>query len=309
MKKVLELRKNMLENLEKKQDDTKYIIYVSSESIGYSDAVHFYDVLRKIGTYKRIYLIIGSLGGDPDAAYKIVSLLRHYCDELIAIVPFLAKSAATLITLGADEIQMGPISELGPIDPQIRYSKDNGYGPAQSVNDCVEFVADKIKNADDPELLHMLLYPIIDKLDPLIIGQLERSVKAAKQYALSLLTSGMLNDDEEKARDIVQQLSEGYYSHGYVIDRIEARDMGLSVKFIDDNYWDIIWQLYYTYHLEMVNAVADEEIFRVVETTETLQKEIEDMELEDFIDSLDIDDDIDDMDDLDMEDLSEEDDE
>jgi len=119
----------------------------------------------------------------------------------------------------------------------------------------------------------------------------------------------MLNDDEEKARDIVQQLSEGYYSHGYVIDRIEARDMGLSVKFIDDNYWDIIWQLYYTYHLEMVNAVADEEIFRVVETTETLQKEIEDMELEDFIDSLDIDDDIDDMDDLDMEDLSEEDDE
>jgi ClpP class serine protease len=39
--------------------------------------------------------------------------------KLRVIVPNIAKSAATLFALGADEILMGYLSELGPIDPQV----------------------------------------------------------------------------------------------------------------------------------------------------------------------------------------------
>ena len=41
------------------------------------------------------------------------------CDELTVIVPDMAKSAATLLSLGAHHIMMGPASDLGPIDPQL----------------------------------------------------------------------------------------------------------------------------------------------------------------------------------------------
>ena len=41
------------------------------------------------------------------------------------MVPNMAKSAGTLIALGADRIVMGYCSELGPIDPQIRIVVSN----------------------------------------------------------------------------------------------------------------------------------------------------------------------------------------
>jgi len=34
-------------------------------------------------------------------------------------VPRHAKSAATMIALGADQVHMGLLSELGPVDPQV----------------------------------------------------------------------------------------------------------------------------------------------------------------------------------------------
>src|SRR5271167_3754909 len=40
--------------------------------------------------------------------------------KLRVIVPNIAKSAATVLALGADQIVMGYCSELGPIDPQVQ---------------------------------------------------------------------------------------------------------------------------------------------------------------------------------------------
>src|SRR5512138_402966 len=36
-----------------------------------------------------------------------------------AVVPLQAKSAATLFCLGCDEIVLGPLGELGPLDAQV----------------------------------------------------------------------------------------------------------------------------------------------------------------------------------------------
>ena len=46
--------------------------------------------------------------------------------RLRMIVPDLAKSAATLMVLGADSILMSDTSELGPIDPQVVLADGNG---------------------------------------------------------------------------------------------------------------------------------------------------------------------------------------
>ena len=42
------------------------------------------------------------------------------------MVPRMAKSAATMICLGANEIIMSSTSELGPIDPQILIRDEQG---------------------------------------------------------------------------------------------------------------------------------------------------------------------------------------
>ena len=78
--------------------------------------VPLYKQLCSIGKTERIDLFLNSYGGAVDTPYKIVNLIREFCDNFSVIIPFVAKSAATMVAIGADEIVMGPISELGPID-------------------------------------------------------------------------------------------------------------------------------------------------------------------------------------------------
>ena len=69
---------------------------------------------------KPILLILYSLGGSIEAGYLISKTCKRLSNgKFVVAVPRKAKSAATLLSLGADEIHMGLMSELGPIDPQI----------------------------------------------------------------------------------------------------------------------------------------------------------------------------------------------
>ena len=59
-------------------------------------------------------------GGLALAAEKIVKVCRTYSgDDFEVLVPKAAKSAATMIAMGARRILMEPTAELGPIDPQV----------------------------------------------------------------------------------------------------------------------------------------------------------------------------------------------
>ena len=71
-----------------------------------------------------IDLWLESPGGDAHVSYKIALLLRSYTPKLRVIVPDYAKSAATLLSLAADEIYMARAAELGPLDAQIGYEKE-----------------------------------------------------------------------------------------------------------------------------------------------------------------------------------------
>ena len=79
-----------------------------------------YAAASAIGEGKKdILLIIHSRGGSIEPAYLISKTLKRFAaKKFVVAVPRRAKSAATLICLGADEIHMGMISQLGPIDPQ-----------------------------------------------------------------------------------------------------------------------------------------------------------------------------------------------
>ena len=89
---------------------------------------------------RNILLIIHSSGGRIEPAYLISKCCKEYSDKFVVSVPRKAKSAATLISLGADEIHMGIMSELGPIDPQF------GGLPALGLSSAVEYLAGLCKS-------------------------------------------------------------------------------------------------------------------------------------------------------------------
>ena len=66
-----------------------------------------------------IALVVDSGGGSAKCAYQIAKYLRKTCGGFTAVVPEWAKSAATLLVLGADHVILGRNAELGPLDVQI----------------------------------------------------------------------------------------------------------------------------------------------------------------------------------------------
>lgn len=103
----------------------KLICYVANPghplgSIMSHDILLFEDLLRTTGNSEKVYLLINSPGGDPNTAEKMIVMCRErFPSEFNVIVPNFAKSAATMLALGADKICMGYLAELGPIDPQL----------------------------------------------------------------------------------------------------------------------------------------------------------------------------------------------
>ena len=190
-----------------------------------------------------------------DIPYKIVNLIREFCDQFSVIIPFVAKSAATMIAIGADEIIMGPTSELGPIDPLVKHPKyEDMWIPVQSIRMCIDFMEEKLAQSTNPEMTTSLLYPILDKLDPWIIGDYEKSIKASYQYAETLLEKNMFKKNREKAKSLTRIMTEKYFSHGYCINRKEAIDeLGLNVVQANGAMWNIIWALYLAYDDYMQN--------------------------------------------------------
>ena len=87
------------------------------------DDLEFYMQMH-INEYRNndVCVILHTSGGDADAAYHIGKRLQGIVSKdhkLIFIIPRFAKSAGILLACSGDEIHVTPITELGPVDPQI----------------------------------------------------------------------------------------------------------------------------------------------------------------------------------------------
>ena len=104
---------------------TKVLAYATSDRAGMETTIAldcvdlFVDLLDKIGPTKKISLILHADGGQSLAAWRIVNLIRTFCDELEVLIPMKALSAGTLISIGADRLVMTKQAALGPIDPSV----------------------------------------------------------------------------------------------------------------------------------------------------------------------------------------------
>ena len=195
-------------------------------SMHISDIPNIEAVLNSITGAEQINLLIHSPGGDGTITEKIVDICRAHLTganrKLRVIVPNIAKSAATILALGTDEIIMGYTSELGPIDPQVPVN----------VHDAVGFCVRFCRNCrSDKKGLNI---PFTDEM--------ENQIGFAKKTAITLLNKCMLapvhkepTTRKKNAEAIAQKLlsKELFPVHGHYINGQVAKDMGLQVELLD----------------------------------------------------------------------------
>lgn len=194
-----------------------------------------------------LVVVLDSSGGDIHSAYIIIKLLRKCCSKLTVVIPRWAKSAATLIRLAADEIAMTEVAEMGPLDPQVRepgaaYSRAvlDEYMALSALRQDTLATLDLVMpliwtrtGIDLRELLEpitrfvaQLMAPVYNQIDPKTHGSHMRTMNISKDYAQRVLKRwGRMTD--ERAKDVAQQIVEGYPCHAFVIDLMEVRSLGL----------------------------------------------------------------------------------
>ncbi len=204
---------------------------------------------------KEIDFLIISNGGDPITSLRIIGLLRERFEKITVLLPYVAYSAATILSLGADEIIMHPFSNLGPVDPQLTVQRQNERGQqerlqfsSEDLRNFIDFIKTDVGISDQQHLVSAIT-PLIRDVGSLPIG----SAKRGQQLSLTL-SEKMLNthiSDENKAKAISKALNTSYYHHGYAVSRKEALGMGLSIVEPEPKLEALMWKLWLNFSTEM----------------------------------------------------------
>lgn len=244
------------------------VAHIAREAITSTDVPILGSVLRSVGDVDVLNLILQSPGGEGTCVEKVVSLCRAQCKKFRVIIPNEAKSAATMIALGADEIVMGPCSELGPIDAQIPVIS-NGLFRYISAQSFIDAKLSLLKQYEDAAQANKDTKPILQmiaSLDVPFIEECQRMMDFGRDVVEKLLAKHMfkrmrIKDRTEKAKAVVETLSSVklFKVHGRLIDGNTARSqLGLNVRLLakDDGFWVKIWEYYNRAEIAMSNIAS-----------------------------------------------------
>lgn len=194
----------------------------------------------------RAIIVLSTPGGDPHAGFRIARALQHEYGTFDALVPRFCKSAGTLIVVGAARLFLDDMSELGPLDIQVKKNdelvgRNSGLDIIQAVNYLqnqamlafsqylIELTTNaglstKVASEISSNLTIGLFEPIAGQIDPMRLAEMQRAMEIAFQYGYRLAEkSGNLRANG------LPDLVSAYPSHGFVIDRKEAKKLFINV--------------------------------------------------------------------------------
>lgn len=247
-------RRSLIQALEARRE-SRIIVYVTGDRPGLetqisAEAVElFVDHLDAIWPAKKISLFLYTRGGDTAAAWRLINLLRTFCDELEVIVPSLAMSAGTLISLGANTIVMTKQAALGPIDPSLNNplnpiipgSNQRAPVSVEAVQGFLDIAKSEMKLTDQ-SALSSVLSQLSTQIHPLVLGQIFRSRTQIRDLAIRLLAHQAL--EQEQIEKVVSFLCSDSGSHDHTLNRREARELGLRIENPCQDFYKEIQALY-----------------------------------------------------------------
>jgi hypothetical protein len=234
--------------------------------VGGIDRPHDDRFIERVKNFRRrtnVILLLTTLGGDPNAAYRIARCLQSEYETVpqneggggeipskgifYLYVDSRCKSAGTILALGANTIFMSDYAELGPIDVQLRKGDEVGersssLTPMHAIEslrdlsikyfeDCFKelrfnqdlLFATKAASEIASKMSTVLFGTIFSQIDPMRVAEFDRAMRIASEYGQRLGRENLLDGG-------LNRLVAAYPTHGFVIDRTEAREIFRSVE-------------------------------------------------------------------------------
>lgn len=239
---------------------SKLLVFITGDKPGMETQIspemqeYFVDHLDKFNLPKKISVYLYTRGGDTMAAWGLINLIKQFCDEYEVIVPSKARSAGTLICLGAKQVIMTKQATLGPIDPTLN-SPLNPQNPTfpqnpqarvpvsvESIKGYFEYAKKELDIKSENDLANIFM-GLSQQVHPVVIGNVFRSRSQIQMLANNLLSNHF--EDKKKIKEIISFLCSDSGSHDYPIYRREARNsLGLNIETPSMEFYGTIKKIY-----------------------------------------------------------------
>ena len=196
-----------------------------------------------------LHLMLDTPGGDGEIAVRMARSMQARCENLTVIVPDRAKSAGTLLAMGAHKILMGPTSDLGPVDPQLQIPDTHYWVAAKDLLAAVDSALEQVHNQPHS---YPLLASLLGDVNFLMYQQAQSAIEHADDLIKSAILSSHPDYEEKELEMLVEKLSNSFITapkvHGAMFGVKEAAAAGLPVSLPSSKeQWETIWRLWTKY--------------------------------------------------------------
>lgn len=167
-------------------------------------------------------------------------------------------SSGTILALGADEIQMGPLAFLTPIDTSLIHE----LSPINEIRNNRVYVSRdemmrvvRLWNENAKEHHGNPFTDLFSHIHPLVFGAIDRSNSLSVKICDEVLSYHI--DSAERRDEIANALNNGFPSHSYPITERTARRLGLNVVDLDPDVNQLLLDLNECYSEMAQNAITD----------------------------------------------------
>lgn len=268
-------RNALLASIEKARNSS-LIAYVLHDNamIGDDGIPQLYDKLHALGKRDRIDLLLSARGGVSEVCWRVLTIIREYCNHLGVIVGTRLQGAGALLALGADEIVMGPLSELGGVEavrkhPLAPHDETDQPLPLSlsEIKSLLGFLAEasageaaqkaKAQAGASRPLSPELLSTLFEYVHPLVIAHLQQTDTLSREVTRKALLMHMSAEDEAQIARLVELFNGGFHSPMYTAGRAELIETGLPVTEANGELWSQIWGLLQLYNATIYNDRPD----------------------------------------------------
>lgn len=209
----------------------------------------FQELLGDCDSDKGLDVLLASPGGSGEMALRMVQSMQSQCKGVRVIVPDMAKSAATVLCLGADEIIMGPAGDLGPIDPQM-ILQSRFMVSAKELVKAVEDAEAKVRNNPGAFALYSSLLSDVNMLTyEQSKSAMDRSGTLMEE-ALAAVKTRTSTEVSQLSQKLKGPLIEVPTNHAAVFSFEDAQRNGLPVRRLEphSDEWRLLWALWTHYY-------------------------------------------------------------
>ncbi len=274
----VEQRNALLTSIERARNSSVIAYFLHDNAVIADDALpHLYDKLQALGKKERIDLLLYARGGMVEVCWRVINLLRDYCTHLGVIVGTRAQGAAALLALGADEIVVGPLSELGGIESARKHPLMPHDEAGQSLpvtwgemKSLISFLGAKgqgsgVRGQDSGEhgaaeglaLSPEMAAALFQHVHPLVIAQLQQSDTLSREITRKALRLHMHPENAGRIEQVVELFNGGFHSHFYTVSPKELVEVGLPVTEAAGELWSSVWSLAQLYQAALYTERSD----------------------------------------------------